>query len=767
MERKGELVVMAFGLGKKNDGEARPKRGFFSKKNKDADNVEVEEEEVVSTGSRNKGNRPRKKGKNDMMASVLKETVKTAVLADMKANERFQVRRGSETYYVGWLLDVDDIGGLSRKTRSDEAKGSIIEGINKGSIKVLITAALMADEKICFVPDADTLDMMAEFSILANAPYKTMFISAPDGEVINLDGAVDVSLADAFKVLQGDVRLEDLLADYGCYWASGGTANVSEFGDDDMVVDEGELVDEDEIVPETAASPATPVPPAGVPAERAVGDLSGLVEFDFDNIDIDEQSMNAQDIARQAQPSSFERNEPQQAPQQSEPVAQVAEKSEETVVDSSDYRRLLSRRWYSTDLNLEVDMDTFEAQFNTDAPFAIFDDNRPVEGSWMGEYLNQMAREANDDLKAIHNGHIAQLRDRYQRMLSSYIAAVNDVLAMNVNLEEGDFADNTYAEEFDALKRIRQEQRSEIEMLASKERNRLEEMYQQRRDMAMATASNRRAQEFDQRYRDECDRKKGNVETHLRAQFDEQYNEGYRRLNDRRVEEAYRRMDYGVTAILADLSAQYEKMLEIERERYEHHRNAMSAWIDENRRQDIDFVAATREEQRQQEKSEIIAREMTEKMHQQQLEFEQRKRSLEDDLSQLRRRNEEALEEAKATYTRTLAEIEEENTRLRKREEDLLNKYKSLDDEKSMEYSRRMKELEDQLEAERLRYDALMHQGKRSNIVWIAFIAVSAIAAGCVGVVFGLHQSIDYSMATSATGMLMGDWTTYMTLPPC
>ena len=72
-----------------------------------------------------------------------------------------------------------------------------------------------------------------------------------------------------------------------------------------------------------------------------------------------------------------------------------------------------------------------------------------------------------------------------------------------------------------------------------------------------------------------------------------------------------------------------------------------------------------------------------------------------------------------------------------------------------MEYGKRMKELEDQLEAERLRYDALMSQGKRSNIVWIAFIVVSAIAAGCVGTVFGLHQSIDYSMASNTASMVI------------
>lgn len=745
---------MAFGRGKRGgDDEAPKKRGRFSRKGKeDVESAEDMADEVVSTPSRNEG-KQRKRNKNDMMASVLRETVKTTVLADMKANERFQVERGGDKYYVGWLLDVADIGGLSKRMTKDEAKGSIIEGINRGSIKVLITSALMAEEKLCFVPDADTLDMMGEYSILAKAPYKTMFILAPDGDVINLDGAVDVSLADAFKVIQGDVTMQQLLADYGCYWAEGAHP-IEEFTADDMVVGvpDEDLVDEDAAI---AVPPMSAQPTGPIQAPPPEAGLDGLDDFDFDEFELDEQSANAADIARQAQQSTFERPiEQQQAPAPVPAVQQAPAEAEEEL-SAEDYRRGLARTWYSTDLNLELDMGAFEDHFGADTVYALFDDSRPTEGSWMGEYLNQMSREANDDIRAMHQAHVSQLRERYQRMMSNYISALGSALAMNVDLAEGDPLPNTYAEEFEVLKRTRIEKGSEIEILAQKERARIDEAYERRRTSQMEAAANRRGQEFDQRYGPDNDRKKANVETRLRADFDDEYNEGWRRLNDRRVEEAARRMDYGITAIIADLSEQYKQMMDAEAERYEMHRKAIADWIDENRRQDIDFVAATLEEQRQMEKSEVISREMSERMRQQQQEFEARKASLEADIVALRKRNEDALNEAKSAHDRAMAEIEQDNDRLRKREADLLDRYKNLDEEKSMEYGKRMKELEDQLEAERLRYDALMSQGKRSNIVWIAFIVVSAIAAGCVGTVFGLHQSIDYSMAANTASMVI------------
>ena len=117
------------------------------------------------------------KKKKDGMSSILHESVPETVLDDLSSNEAFVMNRDGEDVYVGLLLNADDIGGISKKSNRDEAKGSIIECINSGRIKTLITNALMDEDKLVIIPDAVTIDAMDEYELLAEAPYKLCYIN--------------------------------------------------------------------------------------------------------------------------------------------------------------------------------------------------------------------------------------------------------------------------------------------------------------------------------------------------------------------------------------------------------------------------------------------------------------------------------------------------------------------------------------------------------------------------------------------------------------
>ena len=112
-----------------------------------------------------------KKNRKDTMASVLRESVLEVSLEELRNNKLFITERNGQKLYVGIRFKVADIGGLSKRTNKDEAKGSMVESINNGRIKVLITSDMMANEEVIIIPDVYTCDAMDEYSILTEAPY--------------------------------------------------------------------------------------------------------------------------------------------------------------------------------------------------------------------------------------------------------------------------------------------------------------------------------------------------------------------------------------------------------------------------------------------------------------------------------------------------------------------------------------------------------------------------------------------------------------------
>ena len=148
--------------------------GLFGKK-KPAENVEqnVQPESVAT---------PSKKKKKDTIGSVLHESVLENVLEELRENKLFTADVDGQSVYVTLALNAADIGGLSKSTaKGNEAKGSIIECINSGRIKAIVTQELINMDMILFIPDVLTMDAMDEFGLLTDVDYKIAFVNPEDG----------------------------------------------------------------------------------------------------------------------------------------------------------------------------------------------------------------------------------------------------------------------------------------------------------------------------------------------------------------------------------------------------------------------------------------------------------------------------------------------------------------------------------------------------------------------------------------------------------
>lgn len=100
------------------------------------------------------------------LSQVLNESVPATVDAELRENEPCIRKVDGEDKFVALLFHVADIGGLDKKSRKVEAKGSLIEAINSGSLKTVITADMLDKEEFVFIPDSATLNNMQDYSIL-------------------------------------------------------------------------------------------------------------------------------------------------------------------------------------------------------------------------------------------------------------------------------------------------------------------------------------------------------------------------------------------------------------------------------------------------------------------------------------------------------------------------------------------------------------------------------------------------------------------------
>ena len=177
--------------------------GLFGKKKADAAPA-AESASKGQTPAAGSGGNKRVSG----MSQVLHESVPETALDKFKENDAFIHYDGGKPKYVGIVLNTADIGGLDKKSRRDEAKGSIIECINSGRIQTYITPDLMDAEMICIIPDAVTLTAMDEFSLLTDAPYE--FCQVDESGDVELLG-IKTTFSQVSDLVVDDGHIDDLL----------------------------------------------------------------------------------------------------------------------------------------------------------------------------------------------------------------------------------------------------------------------------------------------------------------------------------------------------------------------------------------------------------------------------------------------------------------------------------------------------------------------------------------------------------------------------
>lgn len=663
------------------------------------------------------------KKRNEMLSSVLSESVVETLLDEFAANKNFIGSFEGETAYIGLLFNVNDIGGLSKKTNRDEDKGALVEQIKSGRIKALITSQLLADECMIIVPDAITVEAMSEFSILSNVKFKVCYVTK-SCKIVASD--VDVQLSDVEAIFQYDDNAEDVFLKKGSHYFNNNSNNTVQTGDTSEISSETAFDSIDDDVSDNTVE---------------------LVSNDFESEPADSQPDFSEDDDTFAPDESVDfTNEPVDEPVDfvDEPVDEYedysgsddnysdgdADYSDEEVEEISDeaVENTIVRRFYSNELGLEVTTEPFDLQFMNLDTYVPFSEDRG-EG-WLNEYLSNMSKDANAEMERMHKNHMFELRKTYLSLLSLYCEDVQKQL---------DIADEDtrYGQINKSLKTQRIEAKKNIDRDVSKRKQELEDAWQKKLNQVGEDAARMAQQQYRERFGEAHDAELFRIEPNLMQEIEDSYQDAVRMMNTDRHNEASKLLDYGINSILKEIADIYDNMVAEEQTRYKELQQNMLDFIESNRKDEVARIETLKTEQERTTKAAEVMQESTERINQMKADFEASRAVLKGEIDNIQRANAARLKQSQEDYEARLSDAKRQNEALQKRLDDLLVRYSEIDKNKELEFTARINELSNERDAwkDKCEHDMSIH--KRSSVTAVFLTIIAVIAAIAIGFIAG------------------------------
>lgn len=709
---------------------------LFNKKKNTAQDTENDKPDVTSVDEKS-GSKPVKKKKSPL-SKILHESVWATVQDDLKDNSTFVYtdKKDGETKYVGIILDVKNIGGLDKRSKRDEAKGTMVECINSGRMKTYITQDMMDENLIMFIPDAVTLSVMSEFSILEDAPYELVLVDAQGrfvrtGIDINYNKITEVAceedenaVADLFKDLytEDDEDIPAVLDDNEDLTAEPSSLNVIAGLDDPKPTDVNPItedvdpiadsVDDIDDIPELTDDDIEPLPD-----EVQADDMAGYTPPPADVMPdmmgdvVSDANVNPVDIAMQ------------------EPQSQEVENT----VPPEWTNNALVRKFYSDELGLEINTEPFDLQFMSNNPPLQFDENRP--SGWLNEQLNEMSRRANLEMDRVHRENIFTLRERYFRLL----ALACDRIRKELDIQN---VENQYGQIMSQLKAELDDAKENMSTQVNRKKMEMERQWKAKLQEVGMDAARAAQHTYRERYQKQHDEAIYNIENVVKTGIEADFHDNVHQLYERRREEAYTHLDINITEILSELSDQYVSCLAQEREYYRELRAEIDAFLEENRKADIAHSETLAEELKQTERADQVLAEQTAKIRAMSVEYKQKRQNLLDEIDKIRSDNQAEIDTLNREHEFRTGQLRSEIDNLQGRLNEMMDKYANIDAQKTQEFESRMSELKEQVLSWEDKCTHMAEVHKKSNLTSIFFVISAVIAALFIGFVGGEFVNI-------------------------
>lgn len=684
---------------------------LFKKKAPAGNSAEPQIKESSAKGGRSK--------KNELV-KVLEESVWESVHEEFKANKQFIIEdEQGNTCYVAFLFDTRQCGGLAGKeARKDESKGSIIEAIKIGSIKTYLRVEMLMDEVFIIIPDIETVDAMDEFGILADGDYVLCTVSEDGTDIKTITDSEDNEITVPFdtirSLIQNGTDVHSIFPGAGDMTdsilgmspsRSKQTTSEDEFDDefdDELGNEELEILPDDEdelpadddledaydapVVPQPVATEAPTSAPTAAPAAPVANMQAEDDAYDSEAINTDDEGGY----------DEFE------------------DITEEVVEE------YVARKFYSDDLGLEVSTEPFDMQFMHGNSYVPFNEDRGA--GLLNENIANLAKDANVRMQRMHSENLFRMRERYMQLIQEHCA--NIVKAMDIHDTE-----QRYGKIFESIEHNKEINLTDMPTSVEKKKQQLTEAWNKKLDqVAQAAAAQARAQHIE-RFGRSHESDIQSLESREKDEIERDYQAAIRRLHADRKTEASEFLDLAVNATLKDMSELYLKVLHAEQREQARLQREITKFIDDNRKDEKARIETLAEERRQTNKAEEVRREYAAKIKAMSAEFDMKKTVLQADIDRLHQEHELERAKMEKEWAKKINEEKSRSAEVQNRLDELLDKYAEVDANKTVEYQKKLEDLESEKETWKRHTDDIIEAHKKSDSTNFKLSIVVIIAA--------------------------------------
>lgn len=720
------------------------------------------------------------------LAVVFEESVVDTVINDMRENKTFWYTDEStgKTGYVCMLLNTDDIGGINKKTRRNESIGSFIECVTGRKIESYMTADMMDAQYMVILPTKDTLDHMSEFAMLDNGDLYSVAI-VDDSGLVYADTNKKVPFSAFYDVVYAQAS-----ADVKKLVAALVSNNAPNFEKPLFVDDDAEPVNLDEpkapILPEAIRDEnltrtATPEEAKQATSGNHIGDtvMMAPVEADkpqTDSVDagvtmvmpkveavVEPTAVETVDDTPSVEPDVVEQDvvaeekTPKHAKVEESPIQDVMSDEEDfedveepveedKVYDQTDVDDAIVHYVCDENLNLEYNLNVFDARFKD-----IINNFEPIKDdykdTWLGTQLNEMAAQANSEMRNARNDKMATIRSEFGADVSMMVSHI--ALNFALDNEGNDYCkaikecDEKFARDKENLRAKQEERKRQLESEFNKEVE----------DHAELAANAARTQ-YVNTHKHANNAKIAIELANMATSLESDYYENRRRLLDERANAAQKELNDSILVILDQAGIKVNSTLDMERITRDRVISEIDKCRNDRAQNDADRVKALLEEHKRVNKVAQSEKRREEEIAGLTKKYETEIKGLKDahadvvskmqsEIDSNRNTYNNEKEQLNSMYERQIIEVRSERDAALDRVKSLMNDYAALDDKKEKLYKFRLEQAQGETKVWEEKFDALMAHTKRMNVVSITATIVAIIAALAVGVVIGMYSNFE------------------------
>lgn len=632
---------------------------------------------------------------------------------------------GSESL-AGLLVHTDAIGGLSKKNKKDEDKGSFINAIASANNELFIwgTEELLQANELVLIPTEKNVDLLDEYDFLKTFEGKPVLYEVV---LIHEDGSITrtgskITLPEVIQAVQdsNSVAIQD--------------------GIDVEKVDEGlqtvGATEDDEVVVALGGESEDEIPMEEPPVEEVEEEI------------IEEVPVDAEPEVKQ------EETEPEmeETSMTEEDTYDEDSFSDEDVVFSNpeDIEDVVDFHIYG-DLGLEVDMNKFHARFDgfTTSTVPLLEPRPEKEDEALNYTIDQINLEImsmNEELKHLRASNAVRLREYYPNLMTKGLNQIEDLFSYGTT-------DGQYALALKQLEESKQARLSTVENECAQQAGEKENAYSKARDAYIESETTRLALEYDSLHRPALEAEKSALYDKKRSEIEANAVTERHALDRKRQSEAQysaRQFEMKVESMVSDQMSEY---LEQEHEVLRKGEEKIRQFLLENRQFEADRIKALQEELALNNKIEQLTRTHTAEIQRLREDAQARYAGQNQRIMDNESRYEEKLKNRDETIVRlnetvdniiakSKAELEEANERYRK-DMDFKTETHQQEVTRLMNQSQMWKE-----DAERQHT-----MNKRVIFGIIALAIIACIAVGFIGYLLGMKAQADATVPYNAQAL--------------